>query len=43
MSLSDNERQTIVRMEIGKAHKTFEDMEFLFMECQPWREVMDCF
>ncbi len=28
MSLSDNERQTIVRMEIEKAHKTFEDMEF---------------
>ena len=27
MSLSDNERQTIVRMEIEKAHKTFEDME----------------
>lgn len=28
MSLSDNERQTIVRMEMEKAHRTFSDMEF---------------
>ena len=28
MSLSDNERKTIVRMEMEKARKTFADMEF---------------
>ena len=35
MSLSDNERQTIVRMEMEKARKTFADMEFCAHE-QKW-------
>lgn len=29
MELSDNERSTIVRMEMEKAHKTFADMELM--------------
>ena len=32
MELSDNERSTIVRMEMEKAHKTFADMEFCAKE-----------
>lgn len=35
MELSDNERSTIVRMEMDKAHKTFADMEFCAKE-QKW-------
>ena len=35
MELSDNERSTIVRMEMEKAHKTFADMEFCAKE-QKW-------
>ena len=35
MELSDNERQTIVRMEMEKARKTFADMEFCAKE-QKW-------
>ena len=35
MELSDNERETIVRMEIEKARKTFADMEFCAKE-QKW-------
>ena len=35
MSLSDSERQTIVRLEMEKAHRTFADMEFCFKE-QKW-------
>lgn len=35
MNLSDNERSTIVRMELDKAYKTFADMEFCAKE-QKW-------
>ena len=35
MSLSDNERKTIVLMEMEMAHKTFSDMEFCAQE-QKW-------
>lgn len=32
MNLSDNERATIVRMELDKANKTFADMDFCAKE-----------
>ena len=35
MSLTDQERQTIVNMELEKAHRTFSDMEFCANE-QRW-------